>query len=285
MEINIKIDSAEEAMEWCEKNIPDFKSARNGEEHFLSNSQFFPQVLYHYTDIDTLEKIVTSGKLRFQIIGKSDDPEEGMPEMLDLPLYCFCTSEEESKEQWDRYNSFKTNVICLRIKAPLIFTDNKTFDRYECLMLPKNGVAYTNAGPVGEPQNSIMVPIQNKDREEIFGPFKKMYIKDYSKTHFAGNDYFIKALFKDESKWPFQKEVRYIIIPRFLKEPDKTLSQQIIDIDGQAIKPIIRRKDIPNFIDITYNANFIPNLVVLYQKDELREQIEKLLFVAEKSKF
>jgi hypothetical protein len=270
-------------MEWCEKNIPDFKSAKNDEEHFVNNPQFFPQVLYHYTDIDTLEKIVTSGKLRFQLIGKSDDPDEGFPGMPDLPLYCFCTSEEETREQWDRYDSIKINAICLRIKAPLIFTEYKVFDRIDILTLPKNGVAYTNAGLVGEPQNSIMVFVQVKDSEEVFGPFRKMYIEDYSKIHFAGNDLFIKALFKDVSKWSFQKEVRYMIIPRFLKVTDKTLPSKIID--GQTITPIIRRKDIPNFIDITYNAKFKSNLVVLYQKDELKEQIEKLLLVAEKSIF
>jgi hypothetical protein len=133
--------------------------------------------LYHYTDIDTLEKIVTSGKLRFQLIGKSDDPEEGLPGMPDLPLYCFCTSEEETKEQWDRYESIKKNAICLRIKAPLLFTENKVFDRTNRLTIPKNGVAYTNAGPVGQPQNSIMVSIQIKDCEEVLGPFRKCILK------------------------------------------------------------------------------------------------------------
>jgi hypothetical protein len=112
-----------------------------------------------------------------------------------------------------------------------------------------------------------------------------MYIEDYSKTLFAGNDLFIKALFKDVSKWSFQKEVRYMIVPRFLKEPDKTLPSRIIDIDGKTITPIIRRKDIPNFIDITYNAKFKSNLAVLYQRDELKEKIEKLSLVAEKSTF
>ena len=282
----MKFESAEEAMKWCEKNIPDFRSARNvSEEEFLNNPRFFPQVLYHYTDIDTLEKIITSGKIRFQIIGKSDDPEEGLPGMPDLPLYCFCTSEEETKEQWDRYNSIKRNPVCLRIKSPLIFTENNVFDHINCLIIPKNGVAYTNTGPVGESQNSIMVFIQVKDGEEVFGPFSKMYIENYSITHFAGNDFFIKALFKDVSKWSFQKEVRYIIVPKFLKEPDKTLPSLITDIDGQTITPIIRRKDIPNFIDITYNAKFQSDLVVLYQKDELKVQIEKLLLAAERSTF
>jgi len=279
----MKFESAEEAMKWCEKNIPDFKSAKNEEEQFINNPQFFPQVLYHYTDIETLNKIVTSGKLRFQIIGKSDDLEEGLPGMPDLPLYCFCTSEEETKEQWDRYNSIKNNSICLRMKSPLLFTENNVFDRTDIFSISRNGVAYTNAGPVGEPQNSIMVFVQTKDMEEVLGPFKKMYIENYSRTHFAGNDLFIKALFKDVLKWSFQKEVRYIIIPKFLKEPDKTLPSKIIDIDGQTITPIMRRKDIPDFIDITYNTKFITNLVVLYQKDELKEQIEKLSLITERS--
>jgi hypothetical protein len=31
-----RFESAKEATEWCEKNIPGFKSAKNGEEQFVN---------------------------------------------------------------------------------------------------------------------------------------------------------------------------------------------------------------------------------------------------------
>lgn len=132
-----------------------------------------PSVLYQYTSVDSLEKILTSRTLRFSRLDTVNDPEEATAS--DVPLAassvfvsCWSGTEAEQIPMWSMYGN---NFGGVRIRLPAnMFTGRK-----EPMVFAKGGALFTV-----DSWHSItrQLPAMGTDSCAIIGPNKVYYSDD-----------------------------------------------------------------------------------------------------------
>ena len=214
-----------------------------------------PDYLYHYTSVDTLEKILMNRTIRFSSLINVDDKEEILTSSgSNFGKDCFVSSwtdiEDESIPFWAEYTE---NMCGVRIKLhTLPFNKNIVVNKY-----------YYG----GEPFETYY-PLELFDKEKIFCycvmPFcrkvqytsdcMKIKIQDITHAEYVGDGHYenIQANFMEIGKykrkcWEFQSEWRYCMffIPADLKsgEINFDASSDKINLDFSYYDLCIAEKD------------------------------------------
>lgn len=202
-----------------------------------------PDYLYHYTSVDTLEKILMNKTIRFSSLMNVDDKEEILTSSgWNFGKYCFVSSwtdiEDESIPFWSEYTS---NMSGVRIKLhTLPFYNNVFIDSRYC-----DGNSFYTYYPkeLIEKQNIccyIMMPFCR--RVQYTNDDIKIKIQDKVKYKYCDENTFrdFEANFMEIGKykrkcWEFQSEWRYcmyfIPIDVNLGEPHFDLSLNTLNLD------------------------------------------------------
>jgi hypothetical protein len=132
-----------------------------------------PLVLYQYTSIESLEKILASRTLRFSRLDTVNDPEEAMA--LDVPLAassvfvsCWSGTRAEQIPMWSMYGQ---NFGGIRIRLPV----NMFAGRNEPVIFEKGGAFLTVDGWHSISRKS---PAMSTNGCSIIGPNKVYYCDD-----------------------------------------------------------------------------------------------------------
>lgn len=176
-----------------------------------------PDYLYHYTSVETLEKILENKTIRFSSLINVDDTEEILTASgSNFGKYCFVSSwtdiEEESIPFWSEYTKDMTGV---RIKLhTLPFYTNRVINQHYC-----NGVPFDTYYPkeLFERDNICcyyMMPFCRK--VQYTNDINKIRIPDIIQADYVGDSKYknIQANFMEIGKykskcWAFQSEWRY----------------------------------------------------------------------------
>ena len=176
-----------------------------------------PDYLYHYTNVDTLEKILMNKTIRFSSLIGVDDKEEILTGSgSNIGKYCFVSSwtdiEEESIPFWAEYTS---NMSGVRIKLhTLPFNINYVSNSHY-----QKGVPFETYYPqeLFDKENLCcyyMMPFCR--RVQYTNDSEKIKIQDITHAEFVGDGQYknIQASFMNVGKykrkcWEFQSEWRY----------------------------------------------------------------------------
>lgn len=194
-----------------------------------------PNSLFHYTSVDTLEKIITNKSIRFNRLDKVNDPEEALTANLEnantlVFVSCWNDEKTESIHMWNMYgDSFKG----VRIELPInMFKGRGNIGVYE-----KGGARF---------RYDEMIEINRRDfpygmrTSSIFGPNKVAYVdnKDLliskavyeERNHIHVNLYDL-GLFKNQY-WDIEKEWRYKILGLMeeVNYPNDDFTEDILDL-------------------------------------------------------
>lgn len=152
-----------------------------GQEGFYTDDFMFdvmgieelPSVVYQYTSVDSLEKILASHSLRFSRLDTVNDPEEATAS--DVPLaassvFVSCWSEMQA-EQIPMWSMYGQNFSGVRIRLPTnMFTGRK-----DPLVFEKGGALITTDSWYSITRKS---PAMGADSCAIIGPNKVYYSDD-----------------------------------------------------------------------------------------------------------
>lgn len=201
--------------------------SKDEEVNSMSN---MPQVLYHYTSLETLALILTNKSLCFNTLINVDDIEEA--ETSDMGLFgkyvyvsCWTDEEQESIAMWQLYTP---NMHGVRIQLP-IYPFKRHYYRAGELYFSEDTTSYIDMKKLYEENKALIPPnfpqlkpvIYTTDeallRPQIrFGDRIEDYIEVLSNKHSGKKhceiQYNLSPLGKYKNEvWSFQKEWRYWI--------------------------------------------------------------------------
>ncbi|MCP1145787.1 DUF2971 domain-containing protein [Lysinibacillus endophyticus] len=194
-----------------------------------------PNSLFHYTSVDTLEKIITNKSIRFNRLDKVNDPEEALTANLEnantlVFVSCWDDERNESIHMWNMYGD---NFKGVRIELPIdMFKGRDNIRVYE-----KGGAMFKYAE---------MIDIDRKDfslgmrTSSIFGPNKVAYVDNrelliskavYEESDFIHVNLYDLGLFKNKY-WHIENEWRYKIIGLMeeVNYPNDAFTRDILDL-------------------------------------------------------
>lgn len=143
-----------------------------------------PKYLYHYTSIESLEKILQSRTFKFTRLDLLNDPLEGLlnidnglqvrePRKL---VYCssWTSNETESISMWGLYKDFKG--VRLKCASNLFALDEKI----NLKEIQSGFMPFCNIKPI---QYQIKGVNGTSSIKQVYGPFKVKYVDEYSKLY------------------------------------------------------------------------------------------------------
>lgn len=199
-----------------------------------------PESLFHYTSVNTLEKIIANKSIRFNRLDKVNDPEEALTANLEnantlVFVSCWNDERNESIHMWNMYGD---NFKGVRIELPIdMFKSRDHIAIYE-----KGGARF---------RYDEIICIDRKDfayemrTSSIFGPNKVAYVDNRDlliskavyeeKNHIHVNLYDL-GLFKNQY-WHIENEWRYKIIGLMeeVNFPKDDITKAILDLKSYPV--------------------------------------------------
>ena len=189
-----------------------------------------PKYLYHYTDIDTVKKIIESKKIRFKRLDLLNDPYEGVHTLDGLAayggemrklIYCSCWTNilQETVNLWAIYSNMQGARI--KMKSTMFSNELKLIEQASGFMPVGKIDAIKDVPWVGDKETVI---------DKIYGPFKVEYVEQLNDTYnlavgvskcksgtsdeFLMHDIDLRELGNRKIKhWEYENEWRYKICP------------------------------------------------------------------------
>lgn len=174
-----------------------------------------PNFLYHYTTIDTLEKILSTKQIRFNRLDQVNDANEGKSlDFGDLGLYifvsCWTDSEQEIIPLWQIYSDHYTGV---RIKLPTkMFKDYAIKPQLERAFFTDPDFRYPKKREDIHGKDYIMAPIPvDFPSKIIYTEEFKNIIPDVGDTYDSNLIHMGKLGVYKRKEWAYEKEWRFML--------------------------------------------------------------------------
>lgn len=249
-------------------------------------------MLYHYTSISTLEKILESKKIRFNRLDRVNDKTESeFFSGINLAKYIFIscwTNQDENLPQWYMYGN-ECKDVCLKMPEEM-------FKQKHVLNQIHNGVSVGNLKSLFYP-NELMtsaymiLPICN-EWSQFYQPITyvdniKTIKKDLATVTKNSDSTTIslpttelkKASSYKNKSWEFEKESRFVLyILPFERQSDSSLSDEQKNILGLRCAVNSMLNNIPpkiEYFDVELDENVLNNIEIILgplcsEKDMIR---------------
>ncbi|WP_259418033.1 DUF2971 domain-containing protein [Bacillus toyonensis] len=237
-----------------------------------------PESLFHYTSVDTLEKIITNKSIRFNRLDNVNDPEEALTSNIEnantlVFVSCWNDEKHESIHMWNMYGD---NFKGARIELPI-----DMFKGRNKIMVYEKGGARVRYGE--------MFDINRKDfpysmrTASIFGPNKVAYVNNrevlVSKAVYEeGNNIHVNlydlGLFKNQY-WHIENEWRYKIIG-LMEEgnyPNDEFTKTILDLKSYPV--------VPTELFVQLDGSVLKEMKILVGPKCSEENYNKLIRISE----
>lgn len=227
-----------------------------------------PKYMYHYTDVETLKKIIETKKIRFTRLDLLNDPYEGLhkiggvesyeSEMRQL-VYCSCWTnlERESVNLWSIYSDMEG--VRIKMKSTL-------FSERLVLREIRNG--FIPIGAINPIKVNFLKDNEDMEVKQIYGPFKIQYVNEINETYedvvsesianegtddeFTMNNVSLEDIgMKKVRHWEYENEWRYKIAPvKEVHGSNSAFSKEVFEV-------LIT----PEYIDVPYKTDIEEILV------------------------
>lgn len=175
--------------------------------------------IYHYTSVDTLEKILRNQAIRFNRLDCVDDVQECSVSSYAKNVFisCWTESEEENIPLWKMYTNDVTQGVRISLPRDMFKTYPVISSKYLKSQMTKDIIPEV----VQEQADYFVVPVDFENDEKYENFFRHVeYVRNpniavgdiASKTTNGYNTLAINRLGRYKSKcWEFQNEVRFVL--------------------------------------------------------------------------